>query len=113
MASTPSKIPGPNRGRPVRESKLTPVSRVPHRDPSGKRRSELASPKVEAVKKTRSTPPSSAASSQQTPPGSSSSLRQPASSAATSSSSPSLGDTKAKPKSVNVPGDYAVSQYDS
>lgn len=105
MASTPSKIPGPNRGRPVRESKLTPVSRVPHRDPSGKRRSELASPKVEAVRKTHSTPPSSAASSQQTSPG-----RKTASSAATSSSSPSLGDTKAKPRSINMPGDYAVSQ---
>ena len=98
MASTPSKIPGPSKGRPARESKLTPVSRVPHRDVSGKRRSELASPKAEAVRKTR-TPPSSAASSQS--PGSS--LRQPA-----TSSSPSL-DTKAK--SVNMQDDYAVSTY--
>lgn len=100
MASTPSKI--PTKGRPVRESKLTPVSRVPHRDASGKRRSELVSPKVEAVKKTR-TPPSSAGSAAGTP---GSSLRQPASSA--SSSSPSV-DVKAKAKSANVPDDYAVS----
>ena len=107
MASTPSKIPGPSKGRPVRESKLTPVSRVPHpRDASGKRRSELVSPqKVEAVRKTRSTPPSTPASSQT--PGSSS-LRQPASSLAATSSSPSL-DTKAKAKGVNVQDDYAVS----
>ncbi len=100
MASTPSKI--PTKGRPVRESKLTPVSRVPHRDASGKRRSELVSPKVESVRKAR-TPPSSASAAAGTP---GSSLRQPASSA--TSSTPSL-DAKAKAKSVNVPDDYAVS----
>ena len=93
MASTPSKI--PTKGRPVRESKLTPVSRDPRRDVSGKRRSELVSPKIEA-RKTR-TPPSSASSGT---PGSS---RQPALPA---TSVPSL---VAKAKSVNVQGDYSVS----